>query len=193
MKRPAHSKGNDGRAALYVLGALEPDQVEAFEQRLRGSPSLRAEVEELRAAATELALAVEPLAPRPEVRETLLARVAAEARPAASARLPELLFAFAREGEWIRVAPGLERRSLVRSRGEGSAYLLRVAPGATIPQHEHRAVEHSYVLSGSIDVDGQLCRAGDYHRAASGTSHRAPHSVDGCVMLVVLEAPPPTT
>ncbi|MEW6270030.1 MAG: cupin domain-containing protein, partial [Thermodesulfobacteriota bacterium] len=101
---------------------------------------------------------------------------------------PELLFALAGDGAWIAVAPGLERRGLFRSRGRGTAYLLRVAPGATIPDHEHRGVEHSYVLSGSITVEGQLCRAGDYHRAAAGTSHHAPHSEDGCVMLVVLEA-----
>ena len=68
------------------------------------------------------------------------------------------------------------------------AACVRVAPGATIPAHRHERVEHSYILSGSIDVEGTLCRAGDYHRAAAGTHHRGPYSAEGCVILLVESA-----
>jgi len=181
-------RNDDSRAALYVLGALPEDQAAAFAERLRSSPALRAEVEELRAAAAELALAATPVAPRAAVRERLLERATAEARRMSPP--PDLLFALQADAEWIQVAPGLEARSLFRRGPHGTAYLLRVAPGATIPQHDHGRVEHSYVLSGSIEVEGLLCHAGDYHRAAAGTAHHAFHSAEGCVLLVVGEASP---
>ena len=173
------------RAALYALGALPDDQRAAFEERLRASSVLRAEVDALRATAAELALAPAPVAPRAEVRERLLARLQTEPRAGAvPPAVPDLLFALRTDETWLPVGPGLERRELART-ADGASYLLRVAPGATMPNHEHRRVEHSFVLSGSIDVDGTLCRAGDYHRAAVGTAHTAPHSREGCVMLVV--------
>lgn len=117
---------------------------------------------------------------------------AAAPTPAGSSRaprppLPELLFALAPDASWTQVAPGLEVRLLARGDG-GASYVLRLAPGASIPTHAHRRVEHTYVLSGSIEVEGTLCRAGDYHRAAAGTRHDAPHSAEGCTLLVV-EAP----
>jgi anti-sigma factor RsiW len=173
------------RAALYALGALPAEQLAAFEERLATSAALRADVEALRATADELALAAAPVAPRPEARARLLARVRAEAGAAPpSPALPDLLFALRADESWIQVCPGIERRDLSRATG-GASYLLRVAAGSTIPDHQHRRVEHSYVLSGSIEVAGTLCHAGDYHRAAAGTQHVAPRSADGCVMLVV--------
>jgi quercetin dioxygenase-like cupin family protein len=184
VNRPPN--GDEARAALFALDALAPDQAAAFEERLRSAPGLRDQVDALRAVATEIGLAADPVAPRPEVRTRLLAQVEAEARkaPGPSLPIPDLLFTLAEHQSWIQVGRGIERRDLSRS-SSGSAYLLRVAPGATIPQHAHRRIEHSYVLSGTVDVDGQLCGAGDYHRAAPGTVHRGPHSADGCVMLVV--------
>jgi anti-sigma factor ChrR (cupin superfamily) len=85
------------------------------------------------------------------------------------------------------MGPGIQLRMLARS-AEGSSYVLRVAPGGTIPAHEHRRVEHSYILSGSLVVGGTLCHAGDYHRAAAGTRHDPPYSADGCVVLIVESA-----
>lgn len=176
------------RAALHALGALPADEAAAFEVKLRDAPALRAEVDSLRGAADELALAAEPAAPRPELRARVLGRIARLAAAAdAPPVTPALLFAFADEGGWITVAPGLERRDLHRQGGSG-AFLLRVAPGTSVPRHEHRAVEHAYVLSGSLEVEGQLCLAGDYHRAAPETVHRDAFSRDGCVVLIVAES-----
>lgn len=88
---------------------------------------------------------------------------------------------------WKDFGPGLQRRLL--SRGpDAASYVVRVAPGATIPAHDHERVEHSYIPSGSIEVEGTLCRAGDYHRAAAGTRHRGPYSAEGCVILLVESA-----
>jgi anti-sigma factor ChrR (cupin superfamily) len=177
--------GDAARAALYALGALPADEASAFEAKLRTSPGLRAEVDSLRAAAGELALAADPVPPGPAVRQRVLDR-AREAAAGRSAPPPDLWFTLHDQGEWITHAPGLELRELFRQ-GRAATYLLRVAPDTRIPRHEHRGVEHSYVLSGSIEVAGQLCREGDYHRAAQGTVHEPPYSPDGCVMLIVAE------
>ena len=187
MKRPPTQDA--ARAAELVLGAFRPDAVADLQQRIDASPALREEVESLRAVADELLLAAEPVAPRAELRDSVLARVAAEAAAATPARppLPDLLFALDADAVWKDVGPGLQRRLLSRG-ADATSYVVRVAPGATIPAHRHERVEHSYILSGSIDVEGTLCRAGDYHRAAAGTHHRGPYSAEGCVILLVESA-----
>ncbi|MBM4242910.1 MAG: hypothetical protein FJ148_03730 [Deltaproteobacteria bacterium] len=177
------------RAAAFVLGALPPDAAAELQERVDASPALREAIESLRTVTDELLLAAEPVLPRADVRDRVLGRVAAEAAGAASTRppLPDLLFAFDADAAWTDFGPGLERRVL--SRGpDAASYVVRVAPGATIPPHDHRRVEHSYILSGSIDVDGTMCHPGDYHRAAAGTRHVAPYSAEGCVMLIVESA-----
>jgi anti-sigma factor ChrR (cupin superfamily) len=182
VKRP--TTVDAAKAASFVLGALAENARAELEERMAASPALRDEVASLRAVADELLLAVDPVEPRPAVREQLLARVAAQTSRTARPPLPDLLFALEPDAAWNDVAPGLQRRLL--SRGpDATSYVLRVAPGATIPAHDHSAVEHLYVLTGSIDVDGTLCHAGDYHRAAQGTHHRAPYSAEGCTVLVV--------
>jgi putative transcriptional regulator len=203
------------RVASYVLGTLPDDARAEFEQRMAVSPALRDEVAAVRAVVEELLLAAPAVAPRASVRERLLARVATEAigaagRAAAGAGagvspgsaaavsadaspraprppLPELLFALEPEATWKDMGPGIQLRVLARS-AEGSSYVLRVAPGGTIPAHEHRRVEHSYILSGSLVVGGILCHAGDYHRAAAGTHHEPPYSEEGCLVLIVESA-----
>lgn len=183
------------KAAAFALGALPADAAAELEERIAASPALREEVDALRAVADELLLAAEPAEPRAGVRERLLARVAADTTADASGAatasprparppLPDLLFALEPDAVWKDVAPGLQRRHLSRG-ADATSYVLRVAPGATIPAHDHACVEHLFVLSGSIDVDGTLCHAGDYHRAAQGTHHHAPWSAEGCSVLVV--------
>lgn len=196
MKRP--TTVDAARAASFALGTLPADAAAKFQERIDASPALREEVASLRAVADELMFAATPVAPRAAVRESLLARVAAEAASGAAGEaardaagghpkrppLPDLLFALEPDAVWKDVGSGLQRRLL--SRGpDVTSYVLRVAPGATIPAHDHAGVEHSYVLSGSIDVDGTMCHAGDYHRAAPGTRHHVPYSAEGCVMLVI--------
>jgi anti-sigma-K factor RskA len=60
----------------YVLGALSPEEARTFEAALAGSPDLRREVAEYREVSALLSLRP-GTAPAPELRERLLARVAA--------------------------------------------------------------------------------------------------------------------
>jgi anti-sigma factor RsiW len=65
----------------YLLGALEPAEQAAFEGHLAGCPECRAEVEQLRAAADALPRSVEPFAPPPSLKRSLMAAVNEDARP----------------------------------------------------------------------------------------------------------------
>jgi anti-sigma-K factor RskA len=62
-------------AAAYALGALSPDEVTRFEAYLATSPEAQREVAELRDVAALLALGQDEVAPSPDLRDQVLARV----------------------------------------------------------------------------------------------------------------------
>jgi anti-sigma factor ChrR (cupin superfamily) len=100
------------------------------------------------------------------------------------------LIARVRRGEiaWEPFRPGVD---LYRVWGdpEGAwAALLRYAPGATVPDHEHTGVENIYVLEGSQRDDRGVHRAGDHVVNQPGSIHNV-ESDDGCLVLVVWESP----
>jgi anti-sigma factor RsiW len=66
----------------YLLGALEPAEQASFEGHLAGCPECRAEVEQLRVAADALPRSVEPFAPPPSLKRSLMEAVREDARPA---------------------------------------------------------------------------------------------------------------
>ena len=66
--------------------------------------------------------------------------------------------------------------------------LMRMAPGAMLPDHEHVLIEQTYVLEGSlVDTDGE-CRAGDFVWRPAGSRHDA-WSPNGCVTLAMFQIP----
>ena len=84
----------------YLLGALEPHEHAAFEGHLAGCPECRAELEELRIAADALPRSVEPFAPPPSLKRSLMEAVREDAAQAEGA-----------------AATGRRRRSLVERLG----------------------------------------------------------------------------
>jgi anti-sigma-K factor RskA len=69
----------DDSAGAYVLGALPDDELRAFEAHLDGCAACRDEIAALRFAADALALAADPIAPPPELKQRLMAVVRSEA------------------------------------------------------------------------------------------------------------------
>jgi anti-sigma-K factor RskA len=63
----------------YLLGALSDHEAELFERHLETCPSCRRELDELRVASEALPRAVEPVVPPPELKESLMRTVWAEA------------------------------------------------------------------------------------------------------------------
>jgi quercetin dioxygenase-like cupin family protein len=94
------------------------------------------------------------------------------------------------DGEWRPAkTPGLEVKLLRRDKAtEESSFLIRLAPGARIPAHDHPAGEELYVLEGDFHVGPESLGPGDYLYTPANGIHAA-HSKGGCVVLVVLPKP----
>jgi anti-sigma-K factor RskA len=77
MSRPVEPDSPRDLAAAYALGALAPEEARRFEAFLAGSPEAQREVAEYRDVAALLALGETDGEPGPDLRDRVLARVAA--------------------------------------------------------------------------------------------------------------------
>ncbi len=87
------------------------------------------------------------------------------------------------EGDCRQIAPGIERKVLWE-RGAASSSMLRAAPGASFPAHNHAIDEECVVLEGSLRIGSVLLRAGDFHVGLSGVKHEAVSTQDGCLCFL---------
>jgi anti-sigma-K factor RskA len=113
--------------AAYALGAVDDDEAARFEELLERDPALRAEVEELRATAADLAWTTEPVDPSPRLKSDLMAML--DATP----QLPPLGAPVAVPADERRSAPVRELRP-----GASSAP-APVQPSASATAPEPRA------------------------------------------------------
>jgi anti-sigma factor ChrR (cupin superfamily) len=92
---------------------------------------------------------------------------------------------------WERgVYPGIETKTLLVDRGSGLlTMLLRMAPGAKLPDHEHVLIEQTYVLEGSLVCGEGVCRAGEFVWRPAGSRHEAWAGPEGGLMLGMFQIP----
>lgn len=85
--------------------------------------------------------------------------------------------------------PGIETKTLLFDKSTGLAtLLLRMAPGAKLPDHEHVLIEQTYVLEGRlVDRDGE-CGPGDFVWRPSGSRHEA-WCPEGGLMIAMFQVP----
>jgi anti-sigma factor ChrR (cupin superfamily) len=67
--------------------------------------------------------------------------------------------------------------------------LLRMAPGAKLPDHEHVQIEQTYVLEGSLVCGEGVCRAGDFVWRPAGSRHEAWAGPEGGLMIAMFQVP----
>jgi anti-sigma factor ChrR (cupin superfamily) len=85
--------------------------------------------------------------------------------------------------------PGIETKVLhAEKKGGLSAVLLRLAPGASVPLHEHTGIEMTYVIEGSLEDDDGAATAGNFVWRPAGNTHVA-HAPNGAVVLGVFMSP----
>lgn len=90
--------------------------------------------------------------------------------------------------------PGCETKTLMFDPATGMAtVLVRMAPGATLPDHEHVLIEQTYVLFGSlVDKDGPDAglevKAGEFVWRPPGSRHVA-WSPNGGEMIGIFQVP----
>ncbi len=133
---------------------------------------------------------LEALAPvaLPRGRQAALARrLLARTRPPAA---PPREFVTVRQhdGAWRPLAPDVHEKLLVSAPGL-YARLIRMAPGAVLPAHDHASDEECVVLEGEVWLGEEFCVAGEFHFAPSGRRHEAARTGRGCLLYIRSGAP----
>ena len=86
--------------------------------------------------------------------------------------------------------PGVEAKTLLVDRETGLVTsLMKFAPGAKLPEHEHVLIEQTYVLEGSLVCGEGECKAGDYVWRPAGSRHEAWGGPQGGLMLAIFQIP----
>lgn len=85
--------------------------------------------------------------------------------------------------------PGVEVKVLLEDKESGLlTTLLRMAPGARLPDHRHVEIEQSYVIEGSLQCGEGRCSAGNFVWRPAGSRHEA-WSPEGALVLAVFLRP----
>jgi len=86
--------------------------------------------------------------------------------------------------------PGVEAKTLLVDRGSGViTSLMKFAPGAKLPDHEHVLIEQTYVLEGSLVCGEGECKAGEFVWRPAGSRHEAWAGPKGGLMLAMFQIP----
>ena len=86
--------------------------------------------------------------------------------------------------------PGVEAKTLLVDRETGLVTsLMKFAPGAKLPEHEHVLIEQTYVLEGTLICGEGECKAGDYVWRPAGSRHEAWAGPQGGLMLAMFQVP----
>ena len=86
--------------------------------------------------------------------------------------------------------PGVETKTLLVDRKTGLLTLLmKMAPGARLPDHEHVEIEQTYVLQGSLHCGEGECKAGEFVWRPAGSRHEAWAGPEGGLMLAMFQLP----
>jgi anti-sigma factor ChrR (cupin superfamily) len=164
-------------ASLHVLGLLEGDEALAFAGHLERCPACRDEVRQQAELSAQLALDAPLRTPPAGLRERVLAG------------LPKQEYVVTRgsDGCWMPSGvPGIDIKPLAGDRASGTrSFLLRLAPGAVLPAHQHREAEHCYVIEGDVFDHEHSLTAGDYELRFPGSGHASVSSHSGAVVLIV--------
>ena len=85
---------------------------------------------------------------------------------------------------------GVEAKTLVVDRDSGVVTaLMKFAPGAKLPDHEHMRIEQTYVLEGSLVCGEGECKAGEFVWRPPGSRHVAWVGPQGGLMLAIFQIP----
>jgi quercetin dioxygenase-like cupin family protein len=79
--------------------------------------------------------------------------------------------------------PGVDMKTLMEDKATGlTTALVRFAPGASLPDHEHVELEQTWVLEGALEDDEGVATAGSYVWRPAGNRHYA-RAPKGCIAL----------
>jgi len=165
------------QAALYSLGLMTSEGILEFTQHLeQGCAICAEEVRAMDEIAAGLSINVPAAVPPASLRQRVL-----------NGTQPQYLLARAGDGAWKPfAAPGISIRPLADDANAGTrSFLLRFAPKAVLPAHQHEYAEHCYVLEGDVHDDDHSLHAGDYELRLPGSPHAPITSENGAIVLII--------
>lgn len=197
----------DELASRHALGMATTAEKRELARRLhKASPAARARVEAYRSVPAALAASLPPVAPPPTLKAAILSRAGAAqaaagmnqgspppphlpADPAQSTR-EEFVFVPGNDEGWFDLpVPGARGKVLSRNSAAGYVVLhVRLAPGGRYPEHDHSGAEECFVLSGDLQTEGRVLRAGDFLHAEPGSHHEPLFTVGGVEALLIVSA-----
>ena len=168
---------------LHALQALPPSEVPVVEAHLSACAECRRELETLRPIInTFVSWPTDVLRPSASLWERLARRIAAEAGQEPVVPPPRRQA----EPEWEEAAPGISCKLLATDPEKGRvSMLVRLAPGAAYPPHNHAGVEELYLLHGELMIDDKKLYPGDYNRAEAGSADQRVWSETGCTCVLL--------
>jgi anti-sigma factor ChrR (cupin superfamily) len=179
-------------ASAFVLDVMTEDERAAYEAHLRaGCAVCVAEVASFRNVAGAIASSVEPVSPRPGLRQELMSVIAKVQQ--ADGKAPGVLYdkngvliARPREMEWnAGDLAGVFQKILFNDTVRGfTTATVRMMPGTRYPSHKHAGVEELYLLEGDLAVGKIKMQPGDYCRGEQGSIHDEIRTDKGCLFLV---------
>ena len=87
------------------------------------------------------------------------------------------------ERKWRDVGAGLCALDIHEANGR-RLQLVRIAPNGRMLAHKHAGTEVSYIIKGSLVIDGTRLRMGDVLVAPPGSVHREAYSNEGCELMI---------
>ena len=86
--------------------------------------------------------------------------------------------------------PGVESKVLLADRATGvMTALMKFAPGARLPDHQHMMIEQTWVIEGSLMCGEGECKAGEFVWRPAGSRHEAWGGPQGGLMLAMFQIP----
>jgi anti-sigma factor ChrR (cupin superfamily) len=86
--------------------------------------------------------------------------------------------------------PGVEAKTLLIDRDSGLlTVLLKMGPGAKLPDHEHVLIEQTYLLSGTLVCGEGTVTAGNFVWRPAGSRHEAWAGPEGNLSIAMFQIP----
>jgi len=86
---------------------------------------------------------------------------------------------------WQELAPGICYKLLcVDAIAHTKSFLLKAAPGVTMPGHSHHGYEECLVLEGEFSIGDIHLKAGDFHGASAGSVHPESRTTSGVLVYL---------
>jgi len=175
----------------YLSDSLQEEeykQLEDFLQRPTGDFT-NLEMTKYQALISGIYYSAEPVTPAADLEKRIFAQISDEQSDVdLEMPLKETSFVSVRayEGQWISMGEGLSAKFLHEDKEQDrTTMLVKMEAASSYPAHAHSGVEELFVLEGDCLIGSELLRAGDYHRAQSGSEHSSASTENGCMMLII--------